>query len=340
MSGGQRVGVVLIGRNEGPRLVRALGAAVATGCPVVYVDSNSTDGSCETAAGFGVSVLRFSEGPFTAARGRQAGADLICASHASLEYVQFVDGDCILQPGWLDLAIGYMDSHARCGAVTGRRREEHAGAQFWARLIDLDWQGTPGPAGYPGGDSLCRVVALREIGGWRTSLIAGEDPDLGFRMRDAGWDVQRLADEMTLHDMRMTSFTQYWRRAVRSGHAYAEVGWAHRRGSGHVWFNRVVAILMYSVLLPLVIAGVGMYSVIAGCVLVLVYLRAVLAMARSCRRKGASPGTSLAYAALNLICKWACAYGIWKYLLARVTGRSVPLIEYNRPVPAACGAHP
>ena len=36
---------VVIGRNEGRRLERSLDSVLATGLPVVYVDSGSTDGT-------------------------------------------------------------------------------------------------------------------------------------------------------------------------------------------------------------------------------------------------------------------------------------------------------
>ena len=40
-----QLGIVTIGRNEGERLRRCLSSVVGRGMPVVYVDSDSTDGS-------------------------------------------------------------------------------------------------------------------------------------------------------------------------------------------------------------------------------------------------------------------------------------------------------
>ena len=51
------VGVVVIGRNEGERLIRGLRSALPQAQTVVYVDSGSTDGSQEAARGLGAQVV-------------------------------------------------------------------------------------------------------------------------------------------------------------------------------------------------------------------------------------------------------------------------------------------
>jgi GT2 family glycosyltransferase len=72
------------------------------------------------------------------------------------------------------------------------------------------------------------VDAFKEVGGFDRSLIAGEEPDLCFRLRRLGWAIERLDAEMTLHDADMHRFSQWWQRNVRSGYAIAEA--YHRRG--------------------------------------------------------------------------------------------------------------
>ena len=48
---------VVIGRNEGDRLVRCLTSLKGQAAPVVYVDSGSTDGSVERARDMGAEVV-------------------------------------------------------------------------------------------------------------------------------------------------------------------------------------------------------------------------------------------------------------------------------------------
>ena len=51
------VGVVVIGRNEGDRLVQCLRSVLTREVPVVYVDSGSHDDSVLNAKRLGVTVL-------------------------------------------------------------------------------------------------------------------------------------------------------------------------------------------------------------------------------------------------------------------------------------------
>jgi glycosyltransferase involved in cell wall biosynthesis len=68
------VGVVAIGRNEGERLRRCLASVLGRGAPVVYVDSQSTDGSTSLARSMGADVVELDMSlPFSAARARNEG---------------------------------------------------------------------------------------------------------------------------------------------------------------------------------------------------------------------------------------------------------------------------
>ena len=51
------IGVVVIGRDVGERLVASLRSVAGLGVPVVYVDSGSSDGSAERARGIADAVL-------------------------------------------------------------------------------------------------------------------------------------------------------------------------------------------------------------------------------------------------------------------------------------------
>ncbi len=334
----ENVGAVVIGRNEGERLVRALRAVVPMVRAVVYADSGSSDASPQRAAELGVRVVVI-EKPYTAAKGRQAGLEELLRLAPEVEHVQFIDGDCVLREGWLEAGCALMVRDPRVGAISGRRREEHPEATIYNAMVDVDWNARPGAFDYPGGDSLCRAAALRQIGGWATDLISGEDPDLGFRLRDAGWSVQRLGDEMTLHDINMRSFGAYWRRAVRAGYGFLEVGWRHRRGTGRWWLGRVRSAVVYAVVLPAVLLGAlastWPYAWMAGVLAGLLYARLFWALWRRCRAMGVPPRVAGAYALANMACKWATLEGAARYLLAAARGRREAIIEYKRVGPGA-----
>ncbi len=68
------VGVVVIGRNEGERLVRSLESVVGKAAAVVYVDSASSDQSVANARRIGADVVELDRSePFTAARAECRG---------------------------------------------------------------------------------------------------------------------------------------------------------------------------------------------------------------------------------------------------------------------------
>ena len=207
-----QVGIVAIGRNEGERLRRCLDSVVGHGHTVVYVDSGSTDGSVDLARAKGVEVVQLDMSkPFTMARGRNAGFARLEEIEPGIQFIQFVDGDCEVVNGWLETALARLKDRADVAIVSGRRRERFPDRSLYNRLADIEWDTPIGEARYCGGDALVRVDAFRQVGGYNVSLIAGEDPDLAVRIRQHGWVVLRIDAEMTLHDMAMTRFSQWWK---------------------------------------------------------------------------------------------------------------------------------
>ena len=138
------VGVVLIGRNEGQRFVRALDAVLRqVGDPsrVVYVDSGSKDGSPRHARDRGVTVVDLDlSTPFTAARARNEGFAALTEARPGLRFVQFLDGDCELDPGWLAAGRDTLLGDETLGVAAGRRREKFPERTVYNRLCDLEWR--------------------------------------------------------------------------------------------------------------------------------------------------------------------------------------------------------
>ena len=90
-----KIGIVIIGRNEGERLIRCIQSLHEYIANTVYVDSASTDHSVEAANNLGAHTLALDMlKPFTAARARNAGFAQLLKIFPDTEFVQFVDGDC------------------------------------------------------------------------------------------------------------------------------------------------------------------------------------------------------------------------------------------------------
>ena len=220
----QRVGFVVIGRNEGERLGQSLRALRAVSDQVVYVDSGSTDGSVKLARDLGAIAMELDDSaPHTAARGRNAGFHEMRERFPACEFVQFIDGDCILEPGWLESATQFLDANPKAAVACGRRVEAHPDESLYNRLIDEEWNTPVGRADYSGGDALVRASAFEQIGGFRPELKAGEEPEMTTRLRAEGWEIWRIDAPMTIHDARIHRFGQWWTRSVRGGYGYAEV---------------------------------------------------------------------------------------------------------------------
>ncbi|SIO59839.1 Glycosyltransferase, GT2 family [Rhodovulum sp. ES.010] len=242
---------VIIGRNEGARLIACLASVAGRARRLVYVDSGSTDGSVAAARAAGAEVVELDMSvPFTAARARNAGVAALGAAPA-LAYVQFVDGDCEVTAGWIAAAQRFLDSHPEVAAVTGQIRERHPEATFWNRLIVEEWKGEPGPVKACGGNAMMRLAAFRAAGGFDPGIIAGEEPELCVRLRMAGWKIWRLADEMVLHDVAMTRFGQWWQRCRRAGYTYAEGVAMHGRPPERLHVARLRRTLLWGLALPL-----------------------------------------------------------------------------------------
>jgi glycosyltransferase involved in cell wall biosynthesis len=127
-----RVDAVVIGRNEGARLRACIASLLPQVGRVIYVDSGSTDGSADMAADLGAVVVRLGmDQPFTAARARNAGLARVDAP-----FVQFVDGDCTVQPDWVAAALRFASDHPRAAVICGRRRERFPEASVYNRLCD------------------------------------------------------------------------------------------------------------------------------------------------------------------------------------------------------------
>lgn len=248
------IGIVVIGRNEGQRLNDCLRSVVREALPVVYVDSDSTDGSVTAAEQLGAFVVRLDPArPFTAARAqrRVRGTETL---RPNIRYVQFIDGDCRLVPGWIETARGFLAPRKGVAVVCGRRRELYPQASVYNWLCDVEWNTPIGQAPACGGDSLMRVEALEAAGGFRSQLIGGEEPELCVRLRERGWEIWRIDAEMTVHDAAIMRFSRWWRRLVRSGCAFADVWWLHRHSRFGIYLRETVRAVFWGGLLPLVIA--------------------------------------------------------------------------------------
>lgn len=317
------IDAVVIGRNEGARLAACLASLRGRVRRIVYVDSGSTDGSPDQARDAGAELVALDmTRPFTAARARNAGLARLLGGDTDL--VQLIDGDCALDPGWVDTAASFLSQTPDAAVACGRRRERHPDASVYNRLCDREWDTPPGEAAACGGDALMRLAAVQAVGGFDDRLIAGEEPDLCLRLRRAGWTVWRLDAEMTLHDADIRHLSQWWQRTRRAGHAFAEGAARHGAGPERHWVRETRRALTWGAGLPLVLLVSAAVSPWAWALL-LAYPAQVVRLAR---RDGGSRAAWEA-ALFTVLGRFPEAQGALEFRLNRLRGRKTDLLEYK-----------
>lgn len=216
--------VVIIGRNEAGRLADAIKSVRSMNRmpdEIVYVDCGSTDSSAKEAAEAGVRVIEIDPEFPSPGLARNAGWRA-----TSSPLTLFLDGDSTVHPEFVAKAEEEL-CDPQVGAVWGRVREKHPEQSIYQRILDIHWNAFTLPATGPSetclGTALMRRDALEAVGGYRDGLIGWEESEMGWRMAAQGYRVSFVAAPMVTHDSTLTSVSQYWRRAIRSGYSAWQV---------------------------------------------------------------------------------------------------------------------
>lgn len=322
---GPDIGVVIIGRNEGERLVNSLTSLQGEAGFVVYVDSGSTDGSLDNAAELGAETLLLTtDMPFTAARARNAGYARLMERATPPRFVQFIDGDCRIEPGYLARAAAALDADDGLAVVTGWRAEIYPEASIYNAMCDYEWHAPAGDIIACGGDMMVRAAAFDQVGGFNPQVIAAEDDEFCTRLRKAGWRLLRLPEAMTHHDANMHHFGAWWRRMVRAGHGFEQVNDLHpehfARERKRMW--------IYSALLVVALLGALFFWPLLALVLALYaasYLRTIQGLTKS----GMAPGRAAHHGFYLFLSKFPNTIGAATYRRRMRKGADMEIIEYK-----------
>lgn len=324
-----RFGIVVIGRNEGSRLEKCLHVAIRSAL-VVYVDSGSNDGSASAARAAGADVVELNTAiPFTAARARNDGFSRLLELSADLSYVQFVDGDCEMIPGWTDAGVRFLDDHPDTAIVCGQRIERHPEASIFNKMCNHEWDTPVGVTMSCGGDAMVRVDAFRAVGGFRNELIAHEEPELCSRLRSRSFKIWRLDHPMTLHDAAITRTSQFYQRSRRAGVGITQylVRTDRRdRGDGS---DVVIRGVIWGALIP--VATLVSVSAFGPCALflLLLYPAQIIRYALLLGRTDYSLGEAFKVAVLSMLGKFAAAHGAIEFLVRTFLGKAPKSVLYR-----------
>jgi cellulose synthase/poly-beta-1,6-N-acetylglucosamine synthase-like glycosyltransferase len=139
----------------------------------------------------------------------------LVANNAEGEYIIWVDGDMILTKSFVTKQVFYMEKNPNVGIGKGKygfisngklvsdlEGLEFITANFRDPNKDLTTLGT--------GGSIYRVEAVRQVGGFDEKLTgAGEDDDIEYRIRKAGWFL--AITPSVFHERRRKTWRDLWR---------------------------------------------------------------------------------------------------------------------------------
>jgi len=329
--------IVIIGRNEGLRLERCIHSIQANfEGPIIYVDSGSTDGSTDFALSAGIDVIDLNLSvPFTMARARNAGFNFLVEKYPIHKYVQFVDGDCEISCGWLDTAIRFLNENQNIATVCGKLSERFPEKNLYHKILNMEWNSGYGEIDACGGIAMYRITCLNDVGLFNESLIAGEEPELCLRIRKSDRKIWRLYSQMGTHDANMNKFSQWWTRAVRCGHAYAQAYDMSERGSNNKQLKQMTSSIIYGFILPVLLILNIFFTTLqdlsqALTILILViYIRLVLSSIKYRRKLNDNLQNSILYGLSIISGKLAEIQGIVTYFKNKALGQASEIMEYR-----------
>lgn len=332
MSRNPRIGCVVIGRNEAERLGPSLQSVRAAGLRCVYADSASRDDSVAIATNLADLVVELDPAtPLSAARGRNEGFAALTAQWPDLDYVLFLDGDCLLFEGFAAAGARTMDERGDVAVVVGTLHEKAAQENIYSRLAALEWFSEAGDIrnfGDLGGIMLVRAADFRAVKGFDARMIAGEDSEFGVRLALANRIVTKIECPMAEHDACITSFDQWWKRSVRAGHALAERYVKHGRAPIYDCRREFLRTLFWGLAVPLAAIVPAWWTHGFSLLLLLGYPLSALKVTVGSLQRGRSPSDAMLEARFGLYHKVANTIGLVKYFWRRLTGQ-VRIMEYK-----------
>ena len=136
----------------------------------------------------------------------------------------------------------------------------------------------------------------------------------------------RFDAEIILHDAAMTHFSQWWRRMMRSGYAFAQGAHLHGASPGRHWVWESRRAWIWGFWLPLVCLlanyPFGRWGLIAWLIYPLQFFRQMI------RNRGLCAGARN-WRSSKYLTRFAEARGQVKFLFDRVSRREPCLIEYK-----------
>jgi len=136
------------------------------------------------------------------------------------KYIIWVDGDMILTKDFVRKQVEFMEQHPKAGIGKGRYgillREKLVSDLENMEFVTATYKkehalNAPGTGG-----AIYRVDALKEVGGFDEEITgAGEDTDVEYRIRKAGWSI--LVTPAIFYERHRETWRELWNQYVWRG---------------------------------------------------------------------------------------------------------------------------
>lgn len=325
------IGIIIIGRNEGERLINCFDSIAGASNYIIYVDSGSSDGSCQIAIERGIELVQLDMSmPFTAARARNAGFQRLCEKYPMVEYVQFLDGDCQMVTDWIEVASNTLTNNADVVAVCGWRRELYPEKSIYNRICDVEWRmGNIGITTNFGGDVMIKVQSLISVGGYNEKVIAAEDDELSVRLRQDGGSILRIDQVCTKHDANMYTFAQWWQRSQRCGYGFSMVSSIHGKPPERKFVKEVRRTCFWGGFIPALVFILIIPTKGLSLLLLARYLLTFCRVTYQTNQKGLSWNDSWAWGLSCSLSVFPSFWGICKFYQDSIRQKPAEIIEYK-----------
>jgi glycosyltransferase involved in cell wall biosynthesis len=202
--------IIIVSRNEegiiGSSIQSAINAVIyassyVKSVEIILVDGNSTDKTVDIAGRFPITILQQKEKYKGISAGRHVGYEY--ARPRCGKYVLFLDGDIILPETWLSDTIKYINQNPKVAGVSGPQKLLQINNKFEPTSSDVEASTSchvyGSPKEYLHGAVLYRKKVLEVVGSFDPSMLGEEDCELGFRIRQANFELHELNIPPTIH---------------------------------------------------------------------------------------------------------------------------------------------
>jgi len=239
-----KISVIVVCYNEEKNIAECLESLVNQSYPkdsyeIIVVDGNSEDSTREIVTRYAEKqdfIRLIIEPKRYTAMTRNAGI-----VNAKYDHVAYTDADCVVPEGWLEvIAEGFLRNKEMDSSIVGIGGSNFAppGSGSFTQAVQIALDTFIGSFGSVTGKSypkpryvtdlptlnvLYEKKALKKIGLFDESLRhEGEDADLNFRLRKAGFKLLYIPESYVFHRYRATP-RKWWKNMYRYGRARARL---------------------------------------------------------------------------------------------------------------------